>query len=323
MVNGGTDHRTDKHELRSGLLASILSCLLMPFGMGQTTAPSPVSSLLHYDSTAPLRIHDVILEAFDGGSVHDITYQSANGRRVDAYLVEPSGKGPFAAILFAHWANGTRAEFLAEAKLYAREGTVSLLPSYSWDLPNGIAPNHFDAPLRDREIEAGAVVDCQRGIDLLLARDDVDAKRLAVVGHSFGAQWAAILTALDKRISTSVIIAGAGEQADILVRGNNPALVSLRRSLPANELSNYSKAVADLDAIRFIGRTAPTPILMQFGRLDQYIDLISMHRYATAASPNTITQFYDADHEVNDPRALKDREEWLATHLRLRAIPTG
>ena len=176
MVNSGSDHRTGKHELRSGLLGSILSCLLMPLGMGQATVPSPVSSILHYDATAPLHIRDAILETFDGGSVHDITYQSANGRRVNAYLVEPSGKGPFAAILFAHWADGTRAEFLAEAKLYAREGTISLLPSYSWDLPNGNAPNHFDEPRRDREIEAGAIIDCQRGIDLLLARNDVDAK---------------------------------------------------------------------------------------------------------------------------------------------------
>jgi cephalosporin-C deacetylase-like acetyl esterase len=190
-------------------------------------------------------------------------------------------------------------------------------------LPGGIAPNHFGQPQRDLAIEAGAVIDCQRGIDLLLLRRDVDEKRLAVVGHSFGAQWAAILTALDRRISTSVLIAGAGEQADILVRGSNPAIVSLRRSLPPNELGNYSEAVADLDAIRFIGRTAPTPVLMQFGKFDQYMDLTSMRRYATAASPNAISQFYDADHEVNYSRALKDREEWLATHLRLRAIPTG
>jgi dienelactone hydrolase len=270
------------------LIVPIFFCLLMPYAICQTAASSPVSSLLDYDATAPLRIRDMILETFDGGSVHDITYESANERKVNAYLVEPSGKGPFAAILFAHWANGTRAEFLAEAKLYAREGTVSLLTSYSWDLPDGIAPNHFGKPQLDREIEAGAVIDCQRGIDLLLLRRDVDAKRLALVGHSFGAQWAAILTALDKRISTSVMIAGAGEQADILARGNNPALVSLRRSLPANQLVNYSEALSDLDAIRFIGRAAPTPVLMQFGKFDQYIDLTSMHRYATAASPTRL-----------------------------------
>jgi hypothetical protein len=106
------------------LIVPIFSCLLMPYAIGQIAAPSRISSLLHYDATAPLRIRDTIVETFDGGSIHDITYDSANRRKVDAYLVEPTGHGPFAAIVFAHWANGTRAEFLAEAKLYAREGAV-------------------------------------------------------------------------------------------------------------------------------------------------------------------------------------------------------
>jgi cephalosporin-C deacetylase-like acetyl esterase len=49
-------------------------------------------------------------------------------------------------------------------------------------------------PPLDMEIQA--VVDLRRGIDLLLARSDVDPKRLAYVGHSYGAQWGSILSAL-------------------------------------------------------------------------------------------------------------------------------
>jgi cephalosporin-C deacetylase-like acetyl esterase len=77
----------------------------------------------------------------------------------------------------------------------------------------------------DRDIEIQAVVDLRRGIDLLLARPDVDPKRLAHVAHSYGAQWGSILSAIDKRMKTSVLVAGVAEIADILLRSDEPSLV--------------------------------------------------------------------------------------------------
>ncbi len=95
------------------------------------TEPRPASdfqSLVHlfdYDSKQPLDIHDKIIEEFTDGTLHDITYTSSNGGPVAAYLVVPKGEGPFAAVLFGHWGNGTRAEFIPEAKIYARAGAIS------------------------------------------------------------------------------------------------------------------------------------------------------------------------------------------------------
>src|SRR5438876_587904 len=180
------------------------------------TATSDYQTTFHlfdYDAKAPLDIHDKIIEEFDGGSLHDITYVSPKGGPVAAYLVVPKGKGPFAAVLFGHWGNGTRTEFIPEAKLYARAGAVSLLPDYPWDRPQPWrkTPSHYDKPELDCEIEIQAVLELRRGIDLLLARPDVDPKRLAYVGHSYGAQWGSILSAVDKRMKTSVLMAGVAE----------------------------------------------------------------------------------------------------------------
>jgi beta-lactamase class A len=170
--------------------------------------------LFDYDAKAPLDIHDKIIEEFDGGSLHDITYTSPKGGPVAAYLVVPKGKGPFAAILFGHWGNGTRAEFISEAKLYARAGAVSLIPDYPWDRPQPWhkTPNHYDKPELDREIEIQAVLDLRRGMDLLLARPDVDPKRIAYVGHSYGAQWGSILSAVDRRMKN--VSANGGRRRD-------------------------------------------------------------------------------------------------------------
>jgi hypothetical protein len=49
---------------------------------------------------------------------------------VPAYVVEPIGPGPHAGIIFGHWGEGVRTEFLDEAMFYAKAGAVSVLIDY-------------------------------------------------------------------------------------------------------------------------------------------------------------------------------------------------
>jgi dienelactone hydrolase len=281
------------------------------------------SHLFDYDAKQPLDIHDKFIEEFKGGTLHDITYTSPKGGPVGAYLVIPNGKGPFAAVLFGHWGNGTRAEFIPEAKIYARAGAVSLIPDYPWDRaqPWHKTPDHFDKPELDREIEIQALVDLRRGIDLLLARPDVDPKRLAYVGHSYGAQWGSILSAVDKRMKTSVLMAGVAEMGDILLRSDDPGMVDFRKSKPAGQLEKYDQVTGDIDAIHFVGRAAPIPLLLQFANYEQYFDKTSMQHYAAAASDPKKVLYYDTGHDLNDPQALDDRYNWLVKHIDLRREP--
>ncbi len=240
-----------------------------------------------------------------------------------AYLVVPNGKGPFAAVLFGHWGNGTRAEFIPEAKLYARAGSVSLIPDYPWDRPQPWhkTPDHFDKPGLDREIEIQAVLDLRRGIDLLLARPEVDPKRLVYVGHSYGAQWGSILSAVDRRMKTSVLMAGVAEMADILLGSDDPGMVDFRKSQPAGQLEKYAQVTGDIDAIHFVGHAAPIPLLLQFANYEQYFDKTSMEHYVAAASDPKKVLYYDTGHDLNDPQALEDRYDWLVKYINLRREP--
>ncbi|PYK08447.1 MAG: hypothetical protein DME65_14075, partial [Verrucomicrobia bacterium] len=276
-----------------------------------------------YDAKAPLDIHDKIIEGFDGGTLHDITYASPKGGPVAAYLVVPKGKGQFAAVLFGHWGNGTRTEFIPEAKLYARAGAVSLIPDYPWDRPPPWhkTPNHYDKPELDRDIEIQAVVELRRGMDLLLARPDVDPNRLAYVGHSYGAQWGSILSAIDKRMKTSVLMAGVAEIGDIFLRANDPGIVELRKSRPPGQFERYAQIAGEIDAIHFVGHASPIPLLFQFANFEQLFDKTSMDRYAAAASDPKQVLYYDTGHDLNDPQALQDRYDWLAKYIDLRRVP--
>jgi pimeloyl-ACP methyl ester carboxylesterase len=278
--------------------------------------------LFDYDANQSLDLHDKIIEEFAGGTIHDITYTSPKGGPVAAYLVVPKGKGPFAAVLFGHWGNGTRAEFIPEAKIYARAGAISLIPDYPWDRPQPWhkALDHFDKPDVDREIEIQAVVDLRRGLDVLLAQPGIDPKRLAYVGHSYGAQWGSILSAVDKRMRTTILMAGVAELSDIMLRSDDPGMIGFRKNQPAGQLERYSKVAGDIDAIHFVGRATPIPLLLQFANFEQYFDKNSTQHYVAAASEPKKVLYYDSAHYLNDPQALRDRYDWLVKYINLHPV---
>jgi dienelactone hydrolase len=301
-----------------------ISCLFLSFltvgAVAAAATPSKTVHLFDYDSHQPLELHDKSLKEFGCGVIHDITYLSPSGSLVSAYQIVPSGKGPFAAVVFGHWGNGTRGEFIPEAKTYACAGVISVLPDYSWERPRPwySAIDDFAHPDSDRRTRIATVIEMRRAIDLLLSRTDVDPNRVAYIGHSFGAQWGAILTAVDRRLKATVLMAGAAEEADLLLRSDNPQLAELRATLPKGQLETYLNVLEDLNAINYVRYAEPTPLLLQFANFEQYFNRASMERYAAAATEPKTVLFYDSAHELNDPQATKDRFDWLAKRLALR-----
>src|ERR1700730_12409702 len=82
--------------------------------------PESLTKIFQYDQRQALDIQIAHIDNRDHCKVYDLTYVSPRGGRVPAYLIVPDGKGPFGAIVFGHWGNGNRTEFLPEAELYAR-----------------------------------------------------------------------------------------------------------------------------------------------------------------------------------------------------------
>ena len=298
----------------------VLNCLLAGAATPAERVPNIVPHLFDYDPHQPLELHDKTVKDYDCGVIHDITFTSPSGGLVSAYQIVPKGKGPFAALVFGHWGNGTRGEFIPEAKAYACSGVISLLPDYRWDRPRPwySAIDDFAHPDLDRKTRINTVVEMRRAIDLLVTRTDVDPNRIGYVGHSFGAQFGAILTAIDPRIKAAVLMAGAAEEADALLRSDNPRIADLRASLPKGQLETYLTTLKDLNALNYVRYAAPTPLLLQFANVDQYLDRPSMERYAAAATEPKTASFYDSAHELNDPQAFKERADWFAKRLAWR-----
>jgi dienelactone hydrolase len=277
--------------------------------------------LFDYDSQQPLGVQRKLLHERNRVKVYDLNYASPKGGRVTAFLVVPEGKGPFAGIVFGHWGPGNRTEFLPEAMLYARAGAVSLLIDYPWVRPTPWRKKlkEVDDPESDHAAFVQAVVDLRRGIDLLVARSDVDSKRLAYVGHSFGAQWGAILSAVDPRLRGVVLMAGIPDQAAIWRDGNDPALVEARAEIPKEKLEAYLNSCERTAAVHYVPH-ATAPLFFQFARYERYFDAAAMERYAKAAREPKRVNWYDTGHELNDPQALLDRAAWLREKIGLEAL---
>src|ERR1700689_5126571 len=182
-------------------LALIVVALQPPGAvLAQTPGPDDFAHFT-YDRGVSLNVKQISVKLRDGVTIQDITYTGSNGDTVPAYLVIPKGSGKFAGIIWGHWlmpgaANANRQEFLKEAVALAPTGVISLLI----DAPQA-RPNFNPTP--NPVLVAQQVVDLRRGLDLLLSRPNVDATRIAYVGHSWDTGTGAILDAADKRLAES------------------------------------------------------------------------------------------------------------------------
>jgi pimeloyl-ACP methyl ester carboxylesterase len=296
--------------------------LIFQVGYSQPGSIQELTRLYEYDRHLPLDIRDTVIQERDGLTLHDLSYASPKGGRVTAYLVVPAGNQKSAGMIFGHWGYGTKTEFLSEAMLYAEAGAVSLLIDYPWVRPAPWRKNvpNFSQPETDRDIYIQTVIDLRRGIDLLLSLPFVDSARIAYIGHSYGAQWGAILSAIDKRLKAVVLIGGVPSQGDIFLASNDPDFEEFRKNLPQEQLDNYLRVTGVLDAIRYVPYSAPIPLLFQFARYERYFGETSMLRYAQAAAQPKQVKWYNTGHELNDVQALIDRGEWLREHINIEPL---
>jgi dienelactone hydrolase len=274
--------------------------------------------LFDYDAKQPLELKQRLLEERPWAYVLAIEYASPRGGRVTGFLVEPKSRGRHPAIVFGHWGPGNATEFLPEGIMYARAGVMSVMIDYPWVRP---APwrKKIEIPEttseQDRDTQAQAVVDLRRAFDLLMARPDVDPKRIAYVGHSYGAQWGAILTALDRRMCATVLIGGVPSSSAIYVDSADPDMVGLRQQLGVSAIQKHVDVLSVLDAIHYIPHAAPVPLFFQFARYERYFGQAAMDRYYAAASKPKEKREYPSGHDLNGAEILGDRARWLAAKL--------
>lgn len=272
-------------------------------------------SLFDYDASAPPDVRETGTEMRGGARVIDLTYASPMGGRVPAWLVRPAAEGRHPAAVFLHPGQGDRSTFLDEAVALAERGLVSLLIGAPFTRPErqGIARKPFD-PVEDRRDQIQTIVDLRRAFDVLAARPEVDAGRLAYVGHSLGATVGGTLAGIERRPRAFVLMAGLPSLTYGSAHGDNPVAVAFQTLLTPEEQGAWLRALAPLDAVHYVSRSAPAKLLFQFARRDEFISPWDAEVYVRAAGEPKEVRWYDTDHSF-DEQARRDRMEWLLRML--------
>lgn len=271
--------------------------------------------MFDYSQDSSLDIEELGFEAGESADVHDISYANPNGARVSAYLVVPHKAGQFAGVIFLHGGEQDRSAFLNEALALAELGAVSLLI----DEPSVRQMPLFAEPEADRERYVQAVLKLRRGVDLLLSRPDVDPKRIGYVGLSFGAWMGGVLSGVDRRVKTYVLIAGLPSMTDFWRLHQHPMVAQVRESLTEGQLNEFLQVTEPLDAVNFISRASPASLFFQFGKRDVIISESAAWQYVQAASEPKTVEWYEAEHHdiFINKAALHDRVEWLRKEIKL------
>ena len=274
-----------------------------------------------YDQKAPLGLKQIGVQHRAHATVYDITYVSPKGGVVPAYLVVPKGKGPFAAVIWGHWywdnsSMRNRKEFLDEAIVLAQAGVVSLLTDGPVARPGHVTSKE---PLNEQQVTdlVQAVVDMRRGVDVLLARRDVDRKRIAFVGHSYNAMVGAFLSGVVRRFKAFVLMAGPMSDE---VNLKSKEYQEYRQKIGPEKFDAFVAKYYWLDEGKYVAHAAPAFVFLQYASQEKFLNPDRAREYEKIVSEPKRLKIYDAPHALN-AEARRDRIYFLVEQLKLKPVP--
>lgn len=284
-----------------------LGLVLAACGQKPTSTPAPTTPF-DYDASLPFDTKVMSESEQEGVAIIDLNYAAhastfapITAGRTLAYLVRPQGEGPFAGIVFLHrrLPSGNRDDFLDEAIALAQGGAVCLLVQGYY--PYQTVPENS---AEDRPNIIGQVIELRRAVDFLLSQPGVDPDRLGFVGQDYGGLYGAVLTGIEGRLRTFVLVAALPDFA-------------FADGYEFDPPPEYMEIMEDLNPGSFIGNAAPASIFFQFGERDSLVSEQDAQALSGAASEPKQVTWYDDLHAMQSEAVIQDRDAWLAEQLAL------
>ena len=185
------------------------------------------------ESRGQIDLSDIVIEKW--------VYTSEAGSRVSAVLYRPrtfTGRLPGVVLTFGHGGSKSHPCYQYIGQLYAKLGIACLAADpvgeeeRHYQSRRGIRAHdphavHLKAWQAGRPIMGKLVYDTMRGVDFLLSREDIDPKRIGVVGNSLGGAKAGWTATLDPRIRFAIVSGWAFD--DIAMRSKFCTRVPVER----------------------------------------------------------------------------------------------
>jgi cephalosporin-C deacetylase-like acetyl esterase len=255
----------------------------------------------------------------EGFYIYDIKYESPFKGEVAAYLFIPDKTGPLPAVIFMHPSQGNRKTFYSEAELLAANGFVTLLIEAQYLRGDrqqvSLGKKEFTKTIEemaDIQKYVQSVMEIRRGVSLLSKLEKVDETKIAFVGQGIGAAWGGILSGIDNRIKTFILISGYGKVSEMQMTSEHPTAMLIRGFLPPERYEYFISSLEKLDAIHYVKNASPASIFFQFAENDEYINRDQASSFYMAASSPKKMNWYDTNHLfTHSDTALYDRLDWL------------
>jgi dienelactone hydrolase len=268
--------------------------------------------LFEYDRDASLDIQEVSRRIENGLSIIEITYASPKGGRVPARLIVPQGTGPFAGIVMQH---SMELEF---GMRYAEYGAVVIYVDPPSFRPQDIGPRGIlTFTEQDREEQIQLIIDLRRGIDLLMARPDVDPERIAYLGVSYGGAMGGLLAGIEHRAQAYVLIVGDG---GFVTHETSPENLTMSLNEFSEEYKAWIDAMWPVEPIHYVNHASPTPLLFQNAVRDQFVNVEDAIRFQDMASEPKQVIWYESEHWPLPDEVVIDNARWLQQFIGAGAL---
>lgn len=119
--------------------------------------------------------------------------------------------------------------------------------------------------------------------------------------------YGAILISVDKRPTIYALQAFTDEMSHWYLYGPK---------MPEPQRTQFIEKLTPMDATAHLSKTAPAPVLLQFGTTDRHVPKARAEAIINATSEPKKVIWYDTEHGLNE-QAVRDRMTWLKQQLKL------
>ncbi len=300
-------------------------------GALQAQVPDSLRNLFRYDKNLPFNLEEKVSFVYvnpavslyhlsdstkRGTSFHvrvkQIHYAINDSITAVAWLTTPHSfdsvtKRP--AIIFHHWGEGNKDQFLSEAIEYSKRGFVCLLPDAIHLLPK----SPFSSFIRHgKHIMTNGVINMQRGLDLLQKTFKINSRNVFFVGHSLGAGIGGILTGIDPRFQSFILLTPVYSNTRALRARTTDDVMNWKKNHP-KEFEEWLTWMRPIDADHYLAHKTKL-VFLQLATKDEFIPIsLFKELEANTKQPKKVV-YYSTLHALNE-EAQKDRLRYILHRL--------